>query len=818
MNIKAHRTLASTCCLTAAIVAATSVTAALEFNFDRNSMSGWHNRVWDPAAGDGNGAWVDLESGRYRMPTTINGRKIYPADAYRTNSLFCSSKDAWPNERGRGSYLTPIATGFNSAGDSPLFPSPNTGLDTGTNTKWARSPKFRITEPGDIVFKLAWGKNDALAEPTGESDIPPVAVAANGWTGVALRDDATGAFVLTQRGTQINGSFGESRFTEQQLAAAGVTAEKRYTLELITTRAGAESWIALDDVSIPGVLDDDEVHTLYWDFSDDDFQGWRNRVWDAAADNGLGRWVDLEPGVTAMPESINDGQVWPTNDAANALVCCSARGWPYDQSGTGSYLVPIHLDAGTNTKWARSPEFFITQMRDISFDLFYGPRTEGQLGHYESQVQPEAFPRSQGGAAVLALRDAETGKFVALAEGSTSGDQPTRRTFDTNVLAKIDRSHAYTLDLIINRGAGESWMALDNVSVPGRLAAAFMTSFSVQGHTLRPTGDMVWVAPRGTDVTALAPTFTLGAGATCDVESGTVRDFTSPQTYTVTLPTGESHAFRLTVQVASRFTVPVAEGLVFHVSADQGVATRDGAVTRWIDLCGGTDLYPYLFDHLPTYVAESTPGGLASVHFTNSFSTGEKIGQALAGCGAWKFPCGASNRTVFVFERYNYSTPPELHGWGGFTYGFTPNSLWNREIAEETSVFGLVATLNDGKGSILSEQTLGIEGWGVGMDFKMDAARPGNEWICHSATYAADGTLKSFMNGEEKLNRTGVAYNTGRTLVAMGMEIDGNPFQNMDVCEVLVYDRVLSDEERLSVEDYLQRHWVRQSGLTVIVR
>ena len=40
--------------------------------------------------------------------------------------------------------------------------------------------------------------------------------------------------------------------------------------------------------------------------------------------------------------------------------------------------------------------------------------------------------------------------------------------------------------------------------------------------------------PYGSDVTNLAPTFTLWPGATCTTVSGTVKNFTSPQTYTVT--------------------------------------------------------------------------------------------------------------------------------------------------------------------------------------------------------------------------------------------------------------------------------------------
>lgn len=81
---------------------AVSATPTLTFDFNNNSMSGWHNRVWDTNALDGVGAWVDLEPGRYRMPGHINGRCIYPADAPRTNSLFCSSMDVHSREHGAG--------------------------------------------------------------------------------------------------------------------------------------------------------------------------------------------------------------------------------------------------------------------------------------------------------------------------------------------------------------------------------------------------------------------------------------------------------------------------------------------------------------------------------------------------------------------------------------------------------------------------------------------------------------------------------------------------------------------------------------------
>ena len=40
----------------------------------------------------------------------------------------------------------------------------------------------------------------------------------------------------------------------------------------------------------------------------------------------------------------------------------------------------------------------------------------------------------------------------------------------------------------------------------------------------------------------------------------------------------------------------------------------------------------------------------------------------------------------------------------------------------------------------------------------------------------------------------------------------------MDLCEVLVYDRVLSASEQKQVEAYLVRQWEQWSGLTIILK
>ena len=76
-----------------------------------------------------------------------------------------------------------------------------------------------------------------------------------------------------------------------------------------------------------------------------------------------------------------------------------------------------------------------------------------------------------------------------------------------------------------------------------------MLSFAVPGATsvdIAGTSLGVYV-PAATDVRALAPRFTVSASATAAPPSGTGRDFTRPQTYTVTAQDGSTRVFTVTV-------------------------------------------------------------------------------------------------------------------------------------------------------------------------------------------------------------------------------------------------------------------------------
>ena len=797
--------------------------AKLTFNFDNGCMQGWHNRVW-VTNGVGEGAWTDLPPNTYGFDTGLgtglsvipNNNLIYPATAVDENALFCSSSRWYPWEQNnRGSYLT-----IGRPHDATSY------LDRGSNTKWARSPKFRVTGTGDLTFCIVWGKKDAEADPTYDNLVNPVALTEKGWTGVCLTDAETGRFVLCQKGLEMDGGiYQQCRFTAAQMAEAGVTPNRLYTLDLITMRAGFGSWIALDDVEIPGVLDDPDVGTLGYEFAEDAMQGWYNRVWDVAADGGLGAWVDLSPNVDTMPSTVNGGAVFPetaeTEEKVNSLFTSyCTRAYPHDRHHCGSYLVPSELDRGSNVKWVRSPDFFIDRANDIVFHARWG-NSNGYLRNWESMVTNTAV--ADGGWTGVALRDAETGRFVLKVQGAAA------TTFAKYVIpaadiAKLDLNRAYTLDLITKRAGAGSWIALDNVLIPGHSTSAYMTSFSLGalGSSTRISGEMEFTVPSATDVTRLAPTFTLGDGAVCDYASGTVRDFTTPQVYTVTLADGTRRGFRVTVNKAND-ALTVTDGLVYRIRADKGVIRDDGGnVLKWKPSVGfAGELTVAVPTNPPTYVAVSTPNGRPSIHFAGPCTDGGTSGQGLIGCGTAGMPVGNHARTVFLRGRYNYSEPPEYHGWGGFVYGMTPKANDPAATFDDWSAFGLVASAN-WSATQYAYQPLAIMGWGSGADFRNDTVGVGQKWFTQCVTATPDGAgkldLRHYLNGMLQNTHLGVPYSTGRALVSIACSPTESSYQLMDMCEVLVYDRVLSSSEQKQVEDYLFWQWESATGLVIFIK
>ncbi len=217
---------------------------------------------------------------------------------------------------------------------------------------------------------------------------------------------------------------------------------------------------------------------------------------------------------------------------------------------------------------------------------------------------------------------------------------------------------------------------------------------------------------------------------------------------------------------------PPTDGLVFHLKPDKGVVVSNSNVSVWEDQSS-------LANHLSAVGTPKFVPGTASqpgyVHF-------DGVDDALARTGFSGMPTGNGARTVILYSRYNAANTSG-GGWAGFAYG-SPSS---------NQVFGLALTPGG---------TLGVQGWGTGNDITASPATVvTGQWVRHAATFNG-GTLNQFVNGTPagSASRT---YATGTSRIRLGEEINGGKNLNMDVAEVLVYNRVLTQSELATVDAYL---------------
>ena len=266
--------------------------------------------------------------------------------------------------------------------------------------------------------------------------------------------------------------------------------------------------------------------------------------------------------------------------------------------------------------------------------------------------------------------------------------------------------------------------------------------------------------PNGTVVTALAPTFTLSANATCDQVSGSTHDFSSPVTYTVTASDSTTKVYTVTVTVLPPGP-PVAGYTRWFDASALGLADN-AAVTQWIDSSGnGATATVPGGNAAPTYVANAgTESGLGAIYFAGNSNANNSA--------ALGFTRDSSIRAVFaVFKgnsflltdasQYHFHRPTDNDAtsplWAGYASGnITGGSTYvNGTLVNGTS-FNMPTTLHNGFNLVE---------------------------VLTTGSVQAD------------------SFNKDRTFHS------GNQYQ----AEVILYDRVLSDAERQQVEAYLTSKW-----------
>ena len=126
-----------------------------------------------------------------------------------------------------------------------------------------------------------------------------------------------------------------------------------------------------------------------------------------------------------------------------------------------------------------------------------------------------------------------------------------------------------------------------STAYPANTPLANILTFGLSGYPATISGTNIsWLLPTGTDVSNLAPTYTLSSGATCNKASGSTNNFSSPVTYTVVSSDNLiTNVHTVTVTVVA--LPPVTSGLALWLDASLITGLSDGnTVNTWKDMSG----------------------------------------------------------------------------------------------------------------------------------------------------------------------------------------------------------------------------------------
>ena len=190
---------------------------------------------------------------------------------------------------------------------------------------------------------------------------------------------------------------------------------------------------------------------------------------------------------------------------------------------------------------------------------------------------------SFGGAQESYWANGYSGPVSSVIDTKTAGvDWMTNVDLSTNDLVLLDAIDGDP------PGTGSYWSGTVSVTydVPGTLAEIITFTFPGAKVTTIDQGTLAIhvTVPADTDVSSVAPVYTMSILATGTPVSATARNFTTPQTYTIV--SGDHSATNVYTVTVVQLPPPVASGLVCWYAAGSGVTTNGSGVQTWKDISG----------------------------------------------------------------------------------------------------------------------------------------------------------------------------------------------------------------------------------------
>jgi hypothetical protein len=477
-----------------------------------------------------------------------------------------------------------------------------------TFTRFGRSPVFYLLDAGPLTFQLRGGQSPLAVPHLGPSAIPEQAIENGGFAGVALRDVETNTYVLSRRRDGNDGGvFQQLQFTAAELAPY-VNNGKEYTLDYLDYNRGGWGWTYMDNVSIPGVAVKPGTEALITTFtlgetSDTSIAGTDITVWlpKGTPVTALNPLFSVSPGATVSPPlgtvrdfttpqdyTVTSGDNLATSVYTVTVVADGALNVrTYDTTFGTTYLNPIANLYGV------TPSATAVRTAAINYDgNFVGPLpglTNGDSfsviwdGWFDVSVEGPGdytFGTESDDGSVLYLDLNNDGDFADPGEMIIDNNRDQGPNVTTGTVNLPMDSVRFAIGFYENgggdlmrarfgKGRNLAFGSLTNISghlaqfqttqPPVDPASSALWYFTSAGRVAQPYGSptqLLLNLPVGSTVTSLAPTFVLSPGATCVPPSGTARDFTTPQTYTVTSQdSSTTTVFTVIARVASPISV-----------------------------------------------------------------------------------------------------------------------------------------------------------------------------------------------------------------------------------------------------------------------
>ncbi len=444
-----------------------------------------------------------------------------------------------------------------------------------SETQMGRSPAFTLVGSEDLTFQLFGSKSSLAAVDVTPSTVPATAIDLGGFCGLALRDVAADTYVLSKGlDAYTYEAFATLSFSAAELAPYANDG-KMYTLDWIDydkdiSSGNGDGWGWLVNVSIPGVLfypaNDNFANAI-------DLLGTTGTQ--TGTDNIHATLEVGEPATVTYPDhstsSFNNSVWFKWTCTADGKFTVSTKGSTNTLPTPGEWDAVLGIYSGSSvnalTPLGASP--LDTGLEEaMTVAVTAGTTYHIQLAGYDSAVAANILLNWSFVPAIRAEIEtfgpgATIGALVANAAtiawtvpyGTNLATLTPTFTLSPGATCTVGGLPLYSGDLadlsspvnytITSSGISPTVNVYTvTVSWGPANTACDITSFGtdVAGSmaVITPSGTVDWYLPYGTDMTTLAPNLTLSSGATSVPVIGTTRDFTLPQTYTITAQDGST--------------------------------------------------------------------------------------------------------------------------------------------------------------------------------------------------------------------------------------------------------------------------------------